>query len=112
MKKDTDNTNNSPVTPRKRSPVSIADILNRDRKPINKKMIKNEWQAFAFKVYKDLGGEKKELARHIRHFKIYEPKCRGYLEKAYQFAIDYQGKIPKLTMFYWKFWRLYKKTDN
>lgn len=107
-----DTTNISPVKARKRPPVSIGDLLKIERKPVNKKMIKNEWQAFAFKVYKDLGGQQKELARHIRHFKLYEPKCRGYLEKAYQFAIDYTGNIPKLTMFYWKFWRLYKKTDS
>ena len=111
MENNTATTTNSPVTPKKRSPVSIADILKRERPPINKRMLKNEWQAFAFKVFKDLAGDKKELPRHIRHFRIYEPKCRGYLEKAYHFAIDYTGKIPKLTIFYWKFWRLYKKTD-
>ena len=93
------------------SPVSIAELVNRPRE-VKKGIIKNEWQAFAYKVHLTLDGEKKDLARTIRHFKTYEPKCRIYLERAYQFCIDYQGNIPKMTLFYWKFWRLYKKVDQ
>lgn len=93
------------------SPVSIAELVNRKRE-VKKGIIKNEWQAFAYKVHITLGGEKKDLARTIRHFKTYEPKCRMFLERAYQFSVDYQGGIPKMTLFYWKFWRLYKKIDQ
>lgn len=87
---------------------SLGDIFQATVKPKSERHLKNEWQAFAYKVWKEYSGNKKELPNIIRHFKIYEKKHRGYLDSAYNFCKDYQGNIPKLKLFYWKFWQLMK----
>ena len=71
--------------------------------------LKNEWMAFAFKVWKEYSNNPKELPNVIRFFKTYKDNYRPLLDSAYNFCIDYTGQIPKIKLFYWKFWDLYKK---
>lgn len=84
----------------------IQDIL-KDRKPPNKKAIKHEWQAFAYKIWFDLGKDKKHLARVMVLVKKHNKKNRRQLEDAYRFCVDYNGRVPKIMLFYWKYWKLY-----
>ena len=71
-------------------------------------MMQHEWQAFAYKVWKELDGDPKHLPNLIRFFKIWNVSARGNLEHAYSFIKDYTGRIPRYKMFYWKFWQLQK----
>ena len=71
-------------------------------------MMQHEWQAFAYKVWKDCSGDTKELGNVMRFFKIWNREYRYLLDHAYSFVKDYTGPIPKLKMFYWKFWQLKK----
>ena len=71
--------------------------------------IQNEWMAFAFKTWKEYSNEPKELKNVIRFFKMYKDNYRPLLDNAYSFCSDYTGTVPKIKLFYWKFWDLYKK---
>jgi len=92
----------------KKNMMSMAELLGERRFEPKKNALKHEWQAFAFKVWKEYSGDKKELPNLVRHFRIYNEKHRKYLNSAYEFCKDYEGNVPKLRLFYWKFWRLYK----
>ncbi len=70
--------------------------------------LKNEWMAFAFKVWKEFSNNNKELPNLIRHFKIYHVNDRALLDRAYSYCKDYTGMIPKLKLFYWAFWQFKK----
>ena len=72
----------------------------------------HEWQAFAYKTWKDYSNDPKELPKLIRFFKLNVEAHRPYLDAAYNFCIDYTGPIPKLRLFYWKFWQLKKNRQG
>jgi hypothetical protein len=92
------------------SPIpSLGEVLaKREVVGKNPRALKHEWQAFAYKVWKEYSGIKRELPNVVRHFKKYNDKYRGYLDSAYSFCKDYEGPVPKMKLFYWKFWELYK----
>lgn len=75
----------------------------------SKTALKHEWQAFAYKIWIDYSGDKKDLPKLMRFVKMHNEKYRRFIDDAYNFCTDYQGAIPKLTLFYWKFWQLKKK---
>jgi len=89
---------------------AVADLLRTRQGRVERKprALKYEWQAFAYKVWKEYSGNKKELPNLVRHVKMYNSKYRNYLNVAYDFCRDYGGPIPRLKLFYWKFWQLYK----
>jgi len=79
-------------------PQHIEDRTNRPH-------LANEWQAFAYKIWIEYSGVKRELPNLMRFFKQHLTD-RPILDLAYNFCIDYTGNIPKLRLFYWEFWRL------
>ena len=93
---------NNVLNPNRYSPEAIA---KRDKV----RHIQNEWMAFAFKTWKEYSNESKELPNVIRFFKTYKDKYRPLLDNAYNFCTDYTGNVPKIKLFYWKFWDQYKK---
>ncbi|QGH72355.1 MAG: hypothetical protein [Podoviridae sp. ctg2L5] len=86
----------------------MGELLQERKFKPNKKALKHEWQAFAYKVWSEYSGDKKELPNLVKHFRTYNTKHRNYLNSAYEFCKDYAGPVPKLKLFYWKFWQLYK----
>lgn len=80
------------------------DVLEEGRK----NHLKHEWQAFAYKIWHDLGGEDKELPNLMRLVKLQNTKYRNLLDRAYSYSIDYAGAIPRLMIFYWSFWKFKK----
>lgn len=93
--------------------ASIQDILNQRlqtlQNPSKDHHLKHEWQAFAYKIWMDYSGEKRELPNVIRLVKRHHETDRPMLDRAYNFCKDYTGNVPKLKLFYWKFWQLKKQ---
>ena len=88
---------------------TIGSILQKKTiEPPRKGMIQHEWQAFAYKVWKEYDGDPGTLKNVMRFFKTWNMSSRSLLDHAYSFCKDYTGKIPKIKMFYWKFWQLKK----
>ena len=90
----------------------LSTILLKRKTPKKNRHLKHEWMAFAYKTWKDYSGNKKELPNTIRFFKKYQATYRAYLDIAYSFCTDYEGNIPKLKLFYWKFWELMKEKKS
>ena len=87
--------------------VTLANILqNKDFKPQTKILLK--WQERAYQVWKTLHLNKKELGSLFRFFKYHHEQDLGKIEQAYSFTADYEGCVPKLKLFYWKFYQLKK----
>jgi hypothetical protein len=89
----------------------LKDILKSKKFLPKKHGLKHEWQAFAYKTWKDYSGNPKELPNVIRHFKRYNETHRHILDAAYNFCVDYEGRVPKIKLFYWKFWEIYKRQN-
>lgn len=85
----------------------IASLLQHRHTP-NPKALKHEWQAFAYKIWADYSGDPKELPQVMKFVKMHNDRNRAQLNDAYGFCKDYQGKIPKIKLFFWKFWQLKK----
>lgn len=85
------------------SDSDLQRIVDQHKTP--QRHLKHEWQAFAFKVFKDLHGKPEELPQFISLFKRYNLTDRRHLEHAYSFLRDYEGYVPKIKMFYWAFWQ-------
>lgn len=81
-------------------------IRNHLQKPVNPKGLKHEWMAFAYKVWKEYDNNKKNLPNIIKFFRTYNPTSRNLLDLSYNFCSDYTGQIPKIKLFFWKFWQL------
>lgn len=85
---------------------NILDIKRFQKKP--KGGIVTEWQALAMKVAQGLGCNQQELNDLMTHFKRNHKVHLRFLETAYNFTIDYEGRVPKIKLFYWKFFDLIK----
>lgn len=70
--------------------LNLQTILQtKDFKPQTK--ITFKWQDRAYQVWKS-----------------FYDKYPGQIEQAYSFTFDYEGNVPKLKLFYWKFNQLKK----
>lgn len=87
-----------------RNTAALLETRGKEQKP---RHLIHEWQAFAYKVWKDYCGLPKELPNMIRFHKQHQSK-RNLLNDAYNFCVDYQGKVPRYKLFYWHFWKKYK----
>lgn len=72
----------------------------------------NEWQVKAYAIYEKLGLSHKDLPNLFRFFKFNYMKYPQHIHNAYSFIADYEGDIPKLQLFYWKFNRLKNNVLN
>ena len=63
----------------------------------------NQWQDRAYQIWKAFNLTRKDLPNLFRFFKNHYEKYPGLIEQAYSFTADYEGNIPKLKLFYWKF---------
>lgn len=90
----------------------ISEALRSRKFEAKPHALKHEWQAFAYKIWKDYSGDKKELPRVIKLVKMYNEGYRSLLDGAYNFCKDYQGPVPKIKLFYWKFWQLKKSNEG
>jgi len=91
---------------------SLSESLKQKKFEPKPHALKHEWQAFAYKIWKDYSNNKKDLPRVIQLVKRYNENYRGYLDSAYNFCKDYQGPVPKIKLFYWKFWQLKKQNER
>ena len=85
--------------------LEIANILQTKQfKP--QTIIIYKWQDRAYQVWKAFNLTRKDLPNLFRFFKDHYEQDLGKIESAYSFAFDYEGNVPKLKLFYWKFNRL------
>ena len=82
--------------------LELSKVLqNRQFKPQTTIMYK--WQDRAYQVWKSFNLTRPELPNLFRFFKFNYDKHSGLIEQAYSFTADYEGNVPKLKLFYWKF---------
>ena len=82
--------------------LEIANILqNKDFTPQTK--ITKPWQDRAYQVFKAFNLTRKDLPNIFKFFKDHYGQDLGKIEVAYSFAFDYEGNVPKLKLFLWKF---------
>ena len=62
-----------------------------------------KWQDRAYQIWKAFALTRKELPNLFRFFKFNYDKYPGQIEQAYSFTFDYEGNVPKLKLFFWKF---------
>lgn len=86
------------------SDINLQRIIDQHKKPV----LKHEWQAFCFKVFKELHGRPNELPQFMSLFKRYYESDYKHLNRAYSYMKDYSGYVPKVKMFYWSFWQFKK----
>ena len=83
--------------------LEIANILQtKEFKPT--KLL--QWQDRAYQIWKAFNLTRKELPNLFRFFKYHYEQDLGKIEQAYSFAFDYEGNVPKLKLFYSKFYSL------
>ena len=87
--------------------LNIANILPISL-PQKSKGLHNEWQVQAYQVFESLELTKKDLPNLFRFYKTFWKGYARQISTAYSFAYDYEGNIPKLKLFYWKFNQLKK----
>lgn len=92
---------------------NIQAILKNKKftKSPSQRHLAHEWQAFAYKTWRDYSGDPKELKNVMKLFSRYQATHRNFLDTAYNFCTDYMGPVPKLKLFYWKFWQLKKNAS-
>ena len=82
--------------------LNIQSILqSKDFKPQTK--ITFKWQDRAYQIWKAFNLTRRDLPNLFRFFKINYDRYPGLVEQAYSFTADYEGNVPKLKLFYWKF---------
>ncbi len=82
--------------------IELAHIL-KDKQFKPQTTIRYKWQDRAFQIWKDFNLTRSELPNLFRFFKFNYDKSPGKIEQAYSFTADYEGQVPKLKLFYWKF---------
>lgn len=87
--------------------LKIQDII-RDRKQVKSSKITLKWQDRAYQMWQEFGLPRTDLGNLFRFFKLNYDKYPGLVEQCYTFTVDYEGNVPKLKLFYWKFSQLKK----
>ena len=82
--------------------VNLQEILQtKEFKPQTK--ITFKWQDRAYQIWKAFELSRKDLPNLFRFFKDHYEQDLGMIEQAYTFTVDYEGNVPKLKLFLWKF---------
>ena len=81
----------------------INSILPPTLTTIKNTRITFKWQDRAYQVWKAFNLTRKDLPNLFKFFKDHYEQDLGMIEQAYSFTSDYEGNVPKLKLFYWKF---------
>ena len=81
----------------------LAHILTTQNTAPKNTRITFKWQDRAYQIWKAFNLTRKDLPNLFRFFKYHYEQDLGKIEQSYSFAFDYEGNVPKLKLFYWKF---------
>lgn len=78
--------------------------FNLPTKSPTKSGISSEWQDYAYQLWQELSNNRRDLPNLFRFVKMNFNR-RSSLDSARSFCSDYCGSVPKLKLFYWKFYQ-------